>query len=95
MEFTDFAQLPDWLSQAATWFCGLLIALLSGVSLLGCLVCLGGTIVQTLLDLRHQRSYRQLASSLGLHAAPEGTTQMASPPPRQSVSLRRERALLS
>ena len=90
MEFTDFAQLTDWFSQAATWFGGLLIALLSGLSLLGCLVCLGGTIVQTLLELRHQRRYQTVASSLALHSTPEAeAVTMIPPPPAHSFRVPR------
>lgn len=58
MEFTDLAQMTDLISQAGAWLCGLLIFLLSGLSLIGSLFCLGGAIVQAGLELRHHRRYQ-------------------------------------
>lgn len=92
MDFTDFAQLTDWFSQAAIWCCGLLITLLSGLSLLGCLVCLGGTIAQTLLELRHQRRYQTLASPLALRATSVDEATMTAIPPPPAHSFRVPRA---
>lgn len=58
MESIDFTQTIHWFTQIGIWLGDLLIVLVGRLSLIGCVVCLGGALIQAWLELRHHRKFQ-------------------------------------